>query len=169
MANTFTLIEAKTLTTTTASIEFTSIPSTYTDLKIVASTRQSSTSTLVTMYFNTDTTNANYTVRRLFGSGSAASSSSYSAPYVLYSDISTYTASTFSNDEIYIPNYTGSNKKSFSVDSVNENNATAAESALTAGLWSGTSGADAINKITLTSNDLFVQYSSFYLYGIKNS
>jgi hypothetical protein len=36
----------------------------------------------------------------------------------------TYTANTFSSTEIYIPNYTSSNYKSISTDSVQENNAT---------------------------------------------
>ena len=170
MANeNYILLERTELNAAAASITFANIPQTgYTDLKLVMSTRLSSTDTPLLMYFNTDTTNSNYTTRRLFGSGSAASSASFSVPYVSYADISTYTANTFSNDEIYIPNYTGSDKKSFSVDAVNENNATAADSALTAGLWSGASGTSAINKITLnTVSGSFVQYSTFSLYGIK--
>ena len=39
MANTYTLIEAKSLNTTTASITFSSIPQTYTDLLVLVSAR----------------------------------------------------------------------------------------------------------------------------------
>ena len=151
-----------------SSVTFNNIPQTgYTDLKIVVSARTNGADTPILMYFNTDTTDANYTVKRLFGSGSAASSAGYSAPYAFYADVSTYTSNTFNNNEIYIPNYSGANKKSFSVDSVNENNATGADMALTAGLWSGSSGTSAITAIKLnTVSGSFVQYSTFSLYGL---
>jgi hypothetical protein len=164
----YVLLERIELNATAASITFANIPQTgYTDLKVVMSTRTNSTDTPVLMYFNTDYTDANYSTRRLFGSGSAASSGAFSAPYVSYADISTYTANTFSNDEIYIPNYTGSAKKSFSVDAVNENNASNADSALTAGLWSGASGTSAITTIKFnTVSGSFVVGSTFSLYGL---
>ena len=150
-----------------SSIDFTSIPSTYTDLCLKVSSRLSSTDTPLFVYFNNDTTNTNYNVRRLLGSGSAASSAAFNAPYVIYADISTYTSNTFGNAEIYVPNYAESTNKSMSVDSVNENNATGAEAVLTAGLWSNTA---AINRLTLVPNSIsFVQYSTATLYGIKSS
>jgi hypothetical protein len=77
------------------------------------------------------------------------------------------TASVFSSGEMCIPNYTGSSYKSFSTDSVQENNATLSRLVLVAGLWSDTA---AVTSITLTAAaGLFVQYSSATLYGIKNS
>ena len=79
----------------------------------------------------------------------------------------TYTANTFSNFSTYIPNYAGSNNKSYSVDGVTENNATASYQIMYAGLWSNTA---AINQITLVPDTLnFVQYTTATLYGIKNS
>jgi hypothetical protein len=54
-----------------ANIEFTSIPGTYTDLLIKLSARNvTNTETTGAIYFNNDTTNANYTARRLLGDGS---------------------------------------------------------------------------------------------------
>jgi len=89
-----------------STIDFSSIPSTYTDLVVKASIRTSTTDSGIFVYLNNDTTNTNYTTRRLFGNGSTATSASYSAPYWLYTDVSTDTASTFANGEIYLPNYT---------------------------------------------------------------
>ena len=150
-----------------SSVTFSSIPATYTDLVVKVSSRTDNTDTPIYIYFNSDTTNANYSVRRLLGTGSAASSASFSAPYVIYADVSTYTASTFGNAEVYIPNYLVSANKSMSIDSVDENNATGAEAVLTAGLWSNTAAITTIKFQPLTGN--FAQYSTFYLYGIKNS
>jgi uncharacterized BrkB/YihY/UPF0761 family membrane protein len=104
------------------------------------------------------------------GNGSTASSSSGSAQTSITTvaiDLSSYTTSTFGNSSIYIPNYTSSIAKSISNDGTNENNATAASVGFIAGLWTGTS---AISTIRMTADTgSYVQYSSFYLYGIKNS
>jgi hypothetical protein len=75
------------------------------------------------------------------------------------------TASSFSSGEIYIPNYAGSTNKSYSIDSVTEQNATGALAELIAGLWSQTA---AITQITLSSSN-FQQYSTAYLYGVSNA
>ena len=77
-----------------------------------------------------------------------------------------FTASTFDSIDLYIPNYTSSNNKSFSVDSVAENNsATVNQLDLIAGLWSQTA---AITSITFTSYNAanFVANSTFSLYGL---
>jgi len=160
MANTYQLIEAKTLGSSAASVTFSAIPATYTDLLVKVSSRNTSSSEIFDFGFNGVTTNQSSIY--LNGSGSAATS----ATYTLYGrSVQTgATASTFSNNEIYIPNYAGSSFKSVSVDAVNENNATGAFSSFVAGLWSSTA---AITSITFTAS--FAQYSSFYLYGIKNS
>jgi hypothetical protein len=78
------------------------------------------------------------------------------------------TASTFGNASIYIPNYASSNNKSFSGDSVAETNGTTTEMGLDANLWSDST---AISSFQIYPGDgsLWLQYSSAYLYGIKNS
>jgi len=142
-----------------ASITFDSIPDTYTDLKVLVSGRCSTTDTTATIAFNTGGT---YTRKTLVGSGSAASSNTSAVDFRISQ--SGDTASTFGNSEIYIPNYAASTTKSYSVDAVNENNATAAFQAITAGLWNQTA---AITSIVLTpgSGD-FVEHSTATLYGI---
>ena len=153
-----------------ANMEFTSIPNTYTDLVMKISQRGTEAFAYNTLRtrFNNDTTEANYSYRYVRGSGSAASSaSSATSSYSGEGNGSTSTASTFSNFELYIPNYAGSQAKSSSLDLVSENNATEAYAQLIARLWTGTA---AINQITVSPlTGTFVQYSTATLYGISKS
>jgi hypothetical protein len=148
-----------------SSIAFSSIPQGYTDLKVVVSARATITSGALGIYFNGVT--SGYSWRRLIGDGSSAfsdGSASYGNLRAIGTNPSSYTANTFASAEIYIPNYAGSTNKSVSVDSLNENNATAAEASFLAGLWSSTA---AITSVTLIPNsDNFAQYSTATLYGI---
>jgi len=170
MANTMTLIASSTVGSGgTSSIDFTSIPSTYTDLQLMLSARGASTALYANIKLN-NSSSAIYSLRTIYGDGSAAASqndsgATYFERFLMVS--SAYTANTFSNGMLYIPNYAGSNNKSVMFDSVNENNATAAQSFMVAGLWASTA---AINQITLTPNTgNFAQYSTAYLYGVKNA
>jgi len=168
MANTFVKIQTVTVSTAVASITFSSIPQTFTDLKIVLCARSSRASNLedaVNISFNTLTTN--FSGRILYGSGSAAASTT-TTRYASNIPATTATASVFGNSEIYIPNYTSANHKSFSADSVGENNATEAYIILIAGLWSDTAAITSIGLTSLNSAN-FVQYSTATLYGIKNT
>jgi hypothetical protein len=169
MANTYTLISSVTVGGGGASnIEFTSIPATYTDLVVKTSLRNTSNaSTFTKLTFNGSTSSLSY--RYLLGNGSAASSGNASTTFIYAGDHdgTNETANTFANTEIYIPNYAGSGNKSVSVDSVTENNATAATAMLTAGLWANSA---AITQVTLTPGaNNFAQYSTAYLYGISNA
>ena len=154
-----------------SSIDFTSIPSTYTDLCVKLSMRVNAGSGGYQTYvrFNSDS-GSNYSWRNLLGTGSSTvsqNSSPDTGMRITMSVSSGDTASTFSNSELYIPNYAGSTYKSVSADGVSENNATAATADLAAGLWSSTSAITAVNVFASGAN--FVQYSTATLYGIKNS
>jgi hypothetical protein len=147
-----------------ASMDFTSIVGTYTDLVLKVCARNSSTSPNIMITLNGST--ASFTNKVVYGTGSATASTSY-ARFVAYGCMSTDTATTFGNSEIYLPNYSGSTNKSFSSDAVHENNATAANAGLSAGLWSNTA---AITSISLAPDSgTFVQYSTATLYGISKS
>lgn len=147
-----------------ATIDFSSIPATYTDLKLVMSLRADANVTDLRMNFNGLATNQSQ--RALRGSGSTAESYIWTNLWAQL-NASTYTANAFSNGEIYILNYSGANFKSFSTDDVTETNAAQAFAYLTAGLWSSTA---VINQITLTPySGNFVEFSSATLYGIKSS
>jgi len=155
-----------------ATMAFSSIPATYTDLAVLCSLRlaRSNTYSQARAYFNSNT--SNYSWRALLHDGfssPAASSTNGTDVAYWYPPAANATASTFGNDLIYIPNYAGSNKKSYSIDSVPENNSTTAYIAgLWAALWDNTA---AITSITLDSpiSDTFLEYSTATLYGIKNS
>ena len=174
MANTYSLISSVTVGAGSASsIDFTSIASTYTDLLIKLSLRSNnggSNYDRMDMQFNGDTA-SNYRNMLLYGTGSAVSSDNggglVNTIRFFYTNGDASTSNTFSNAEIYIPNYAGSTQKSASMDSVSENNATAAIVGLNAGLWTGTSAITSI-KIFCPSSTL-KQYTTAYLYGIKNS
>ena len=171
MANTYTLIEAKTLGSAVSSVTFSSIPQTYTDLKLVYSARNSGSADpwyQVLIQFNSDTTAANYPYRYLYNaSGTPGGGSGNQA--IGYSVSDAATANTFSNGEIYIPNYTNtSNYKSTSGDVVNENNSATNIMALYATSWTGTAAAITSLILSQSANN-FVANSTFYLYGIKNS
>jgi len=168
MATTFTKIAAVTVGSGgAASIAFTSIPSTYTDLVLKWSGRIDNNNDFF-IKFNSSTTN--YSGKILYANSGSANSfnGGTDGKYLSgWPDQSANTANVFSNNEIYIPNYGSSNNKSFSVDTVKEDNSTDWFVGLLAGLWSDTT---AINAVTLTLvSGSFVQYSTAVLYGIKNS
>jgi hypothetical protein len=168
MANTFEAIATVTVGSGgAANIGFTSIPATYTDLVAKLSTRDSTTGNQyqsVTVTFNGSPT---YSGRIIYAVGSTVGSTTAAGTW-LYNPTSLATTSTFSNNEIYIPNYTSSNNKSISADVTSEHNAASDNTlVLTAGL---ATLASAITSITFApSSGNFVQYSTATLYGIKNS
>jgi hypothetical protein len=148
-------------------IDFTNIPQIYTDLVLKASVRGDSTGAAFTaIRLLPNNTSSNGSTKWLRGNGSAASSDSDTTGiYSGEADTAAATASTFANIEWYIPNYGSSNNKSFSVDSVHENNATTAYAHLVAGLWSNTSPISSL--ILDLASGSFVQYSTATLYGIR--
>lgn len=169
MAGNHVLLETIELTQSAATVTFDNIPQTgYSDLKIVASTRgaQSGVAEANRIRFNGDTTNTNYTGRRLLGSGSAVSSDQTTTIVPgFFNNLSSSTANTFSNSEVYIPGYLSSNSKSYSVDTVTENNATEAYMAIVAGRWSGTAAISSITFVPESGNS-YVAGSTFSLYGV---
>jgi hypothetical protein len=170
MANTYEAIATVTVGSGgAADIDFTSIPATYTDFKLVFSARTTNAGNETNVSISLNGSTSDFSQRGLYGDGAAAGSFSRTDNLnIALATSSGNTASTFGNAEIYFPNYAGSTNKSFSVDDVTEGNMTTAYAQMHAGLWSDTA---AITSITLTpqgSGD-FVQYSTATLYGIKNS
>ena len=162
-----TLIERTELTSAASSITFSSIPADFTDLLVVTSLRSDRVAATENLVFrlNGDATNQN--TRLLRGDGSSASSFTNTSPIIGILPTANSTSNTFDSSSIYIPNYAGSAAKSFSADTVSENNATTAYQHIVAGLYNDT---DAVTSITLTTSNAsnFEQYSSATLFGISS-
>lgn len=149
-----------------ATIDFNSIPQTFTDLLILCSARTTqSLEDDLRVRFNSDTA-SNYPFRSLFGTGTGSGSGNGTLNFAYLGAISgtAFTANTFANQSGYIPNYTGSSSKTLSTDSVSENNGTGATQLLVASRWTGTA---AITTVTLSGASAnLAQHSTASLYGI---
>ncbi len=170
MAENYVLLETIELTQSAASVTFDNIPqSGYTDLKMVMSARSDGADwDSVSIRFNNDSNSGRYTSRALRGNGSTVISfvgGNTTSSYISEGNGTNSTSNTFTNSEVYIPNYTASIQKSISVDAVGENNATAGYQVLSAGLYNQTTS---ISSITLQwgSGYNFVSGSTFSLYGL---
>ena len=169
MANTYTLISSNVLSSSAASVTFSSIPATFTDLVVRFSGRSDeSGQTRSDLILVVNGTSANYSYTRLIGSGSAATSSRVSGTVSFGpGDINAAdsTANTFTNGEIYIPSYLASQNKQISSILAQENNTTSAFIRAYANLWSNTA---AITSITIgTNSGYLVSGTTATLYGIK--
>ena len=171
------LISSQTLGSAAASVTFSSIPATYTDLVLKVSGKTDAAGTYgansTLIEFNNNSS-AIYSTTDLFATWDGSSNAAYSSQWTGESYIrSRYTAelanptSVFGSYEIYIPSYTASQNKPISAFGVTERNATGIDGInATAGLYRSTT---AISQIKLSPQANWVSGSSFYLYGIKNS
>ena len=170
MANTYVKIATVTVGSGgSASMDFSSIPSTYTDLAILVSARGTVSFSGGGEYYAIKINNSSANLSQIYlqGNGGGVSTGSSSTSTGNYMPPSDYTANTFSNNLTYFTNYSGSANKSFYTDSVNENNATTAYQLITGFFWAQTT---AINQITLTvGNGNFAEHSTATLYGIKKN
>ena len=174
MANTYELIESKTLSSATSSIEFTSIPQTYTDLLFKVSARDASSNAWSDLRIGFNGGTSDCTWRGLYALNTTVGSNTGSGVggrTVGNVSADTNTSNLFSNLDIYIPNYTSASyAKSISGDSTVENNGTNNVLHLAAVLWNPSTQA-AITSVAFTNSNSsnFMVNSTFYLYGIKNS
>jgi hypothetical protein len=173
---TFNLIEAKTLASAVNSITFTSIPQTYTDLKVLVCARSAQTGTTrenIIIGFNSQLSDTGFTWIGMYGYISGTGTNKSPAAYRIIGDIpaADTTANTFSNAEIYIPSYTSVTPHTFIGESVVEDNTDPGGFLSFGGvLWSA--GSEAITSVTVfcgAGSQQFTANSTFYLYGIKNS
>lgn len=148
-----------------ATIDFTSIPQGYTDLKVVIDAR-SSTNAVNNLYWKINSSATGYSDRWVRGNGATAASSTGTTTYfsVPLIDANDDTTNAFGNAEIYIANYTGSAYKTVGIDSVTENNATTAYTHLASGFWANTSAITSLSFYASSGN--LAQYSTATLYGI---
>lgn len=157
MPATYEPIATNTLGSDTASVTFSSIPSTYTDLVLVSNYRLNTGDNFLILRFNSDT-GSNYSFTNFYSEGTAAASdratSQTSARIGFY-------GSAQSNSIVNIMNYsnTTTNKTAISRDNTNTYVITRVN------LWRNTS---AITSLTiLTPGPNITSGSAFTLYGIK--
>jgi hypothetical protein len=175
MATTYTLISSNVLSSSAASVTFSAIPATYTDLVVRYTARHNNAFSIsqLAITFNGSSA-ANYSETVVYGTSTAAASGRQSGSSAIdfnYVDADSATANTFSSNELYIPNYTVSANKPMSWVGVTENNATTNNSAVivaNASLWRDNSAITSITLLALASRNFMVG-SSFYLYGISNA
>jgi len=180
MANTFVLISGTTLTSAAATIAFTSIPATYTDLVIKVSSRSSGSgkARAIRMEFNQDTTYSNYSMLWMgVGSNNLKDQGKFTSatnlPFYLYGiSSSAASADAFGITEIYIRSYANGNNKMMQAFSRAESYETAPDGATAfagymSGQWAQTA---AITHVMIKPDDgNFVAQTTASLYGIKNS
>lgn len=150
-----------------ATVTFSSIPSTYSHLQIRVMSVTSASAPNATMRCNSDT-GSNYTGHQLYGSGAVAGSNipgSGSNPQTSIPALQLGTSTQAGVGVIDILDYANTNKyktmRSLSGYDANGSGYII----LRSGMWMSTS---AISSITLTADSgNFNQYSSFALYGIK--
>ena len=161
---TYTLIAHQELTSSQASITFSSIPQTFTDLLIQTSLRGDRNDAIELANLSFNGTSANRTWRYLRGLDTAAGSFSGTSAETGFFPTAQSATNTFGSMSIYIPNYRVASSKSFSADNASPTTPTTwASLFLVAGLWSNNT---AITSITLSGLANLVSGSSATLYGI---
>lgn len=173
MANTFVPLAKSVLTSTSSSISFNSISGSYTDLVILISARTDRPTVQqdpIKIRFNGASVDTNLSYTYVYAVGTSVGASAGSSYGLIgYATCAGSTSNTFSNIEVYLPNYAGSTNKLISSTNANETNATSSnELDVIATSWNSTA---AITSITLLPNTgpNFVSGSRFDLYGINKS
>jgi hypothetical protein len=150
-----------------ASITFSAIPNTFTDLVVKLSIRTSRADVVDGLIYKFNGSSGTYTAKILMGySGVTGSDSSWVNNRRGGNAVgANNTANTFSTNEYYIPNYTSSVAKSMSLEFATEGNAAYYEMGIGANLWDGTAAITSI-EVTAFSGSNIVEHSTATLYGI---
>lgn len=174
MAITYEAIQTVTLTGNQSSIDFTSIPQTYTDLLLVLSLRGSGfNATDINMRFNSDTGN-NYGYRLFWKDGNTTSvtASNVATANSMFTGLATgsnTTATAWGSQAIYIPNYRLSRSKVVSIESVTEANTSDTWNIVNGGIWTGTAAISSISVFPPTGGQNYIASSTATLYGITSA
>jgi hypothetical protein len=164
MPATYEPIATTTLGTAAANITFSTIPGTYTDLRVilVATGDASAAGQAVLTRFNSDT-GSNYSVTRLSGNGTSATSGRFSniaSIYTSFDGLST-TVPTFQQIDIF--SYAGSTYKTCLISNNEDKNGSGYVEARV-GLWRSTSAITTVAVIANSGN--FATGTVATLYGI---
>jgi hypothetical protein len=160
MTVTYEAISSQTLASATGTVTFSSIASTYTDLRLIISTKTVSANAATSMRFNSDSA-TNYSYTRLYGNGTSPTSDRVSSSTVI--DVQFIGTGTFNTTTVDVMNY--ANSTTYKTALIRWN--TAGDTGFTGtnvGLWRSTA---AITSLSFLSANDFAIGSTFSLYGIK--
>jgi hypothetical protein len=159
---TYTLINSTTLTTSAATVTFSSIPATYTDVVLIANATTTSNSWDLYIRFNGDA-GSNYSVTRLFGNGTTPGSNRLSSDTLIQS---TYWASLGTEQTNHIINIMDYANATTNKTMLLRGNRAGQGVDASVGLWRNTAAISSINLL-LFSGGNFATGSNFKLYGIE--
>jgi len=167
MPSTYEKIATNTLANaTTATVTFSSISGTYTDLVAVINTG-GTTSTLssLQMRFNSDS-GSNYSTTVLYGTGSAAASGNYASQtkMLIGNIVNALPQNVNSNCVVQVQNYSNATTYKTSLARFNDSSR---DVNTTVSLWRNTAAITAVEFFTPLS--FFASGSTFTLYGIKSA
>jgi len=163
MPSTYEPIATTTLSTATASVTFSSISGTYTDLVIVCQVAFDPSANELRLRFNSDT-GSNYSYTRLQGNGTSASSSRFTNDNHIHIG-SPGNSLVIGNSINYINNYSNSTTNKTVLSRSNFSNR---EVMATVGLWRNTSAITTV-YIDNSGGQNMTAGSTFTLYGIKSA
>jgi len=161
MAVTYEPVNTTTLTSAAASVTFSSIPATYTDLYLVAQMQNTGSLQRIDLRFNSDS-GSNYSVTRVYGSGSTAVSDRFANASGI--DIAYVATSGWCIANHSIMNYANTTTYKSIVGRWNSEGNSGYTVGLV-GLWRSTAAITSIALIPAGVN--FASGSTFTLYGIK--
>jgi uncharacterized protein (UPF0333 family) len=167
--STYTPIYAQTLSATTASITFSNIPTTFTDLVLVVNAASETTHAFLNMQFNGDTA-SNYSYTEMLGNGTSATSTRYTGAAQMFNANVAMQQTTISFNGIYqIMNYSNATTNKTGLARLNCQNSDYNGSIGIVGTWRNTSPITSIKVFPSRGGTPynFSIGSTFTLYGIK--
>jgi hypothetical protein len=172
-SSTHSLIQRITIGSATSAVSFSTIPQTYTDIKLIISARANNGGGYANTTINFNGSGGTYANKLFYGvgSGNSRTQNTVFPGSAFIGDIpagSVY-ANTFSNQEIYVTNYKDTNNyKGYYTTSAHEDNQVAAFLEADSGVWLSTAAITSM-LIACGNGGQFVTNSVFDLYGINKS
>lgn len=160
--NTYEAIATQTLSSDTATITFSSIPATYTDLVLVATIKNNSGGSRAIQVLLNNDTGTNYSTTDIQGTGTSAASTRSTGTAYLDASV-TCPGTEFATLIMNFQNY--ANTTTFK-SILNRNGAAGTNVRAVVSLWRSTTAINSI-KFQLGGADLYSTGSTFSLYGIK--
>lgn len=164
MPSTYDSIATTTLGTASATISFTSIPSSYTDLRVVVVGQNPTAERNPLIQFNNDSTSGLYSSISVMGAGSTANSTSQQSANFIRTLYLPFPSTDPGMYTIDIFGYAGSTRKTVLLSSGNDTNG-AGTVEYGAGLWRNTAAITSI-QLTLSGSTNYSANTMATLYGI---